>query len=64
MDALITELQNGTVTLRKRRRPEDFKNPSLKELFETLEQSQKQNRSSKTLLIGYNFVTRATSEQF
>uniref|UniRef100_A0A1L8DCB7 Putative wasp-related protein n=1 Tax=Nyssomyia neivai TaxID=330878 RepID=A0A1L8DCB7_9DIPT len=64
MDALISELNNGTVTLR-RRRPPDTRNPALKELFETLEEVQKQNRSSKTL-IGFNLksMTRTTSEHF
>uniref|UniRef100_A0A1B0CEY5 Uncharacterized protein n=1 Tax=Lutzomyia longipalpis TaxID=7200 RepID=A0A1B0CEY5_LUTLO len=67
MDALISELKDGRVTLR-RRRPTDTGNPALKELFDTLERVQKQNRSSKTLMEinqkELRNVTRTTSERF
>lgn len=56
MDALISELKHGQVTLRRRnRRPQETTNPALKELFAVLEQSQQQNRSSKTFLINQKY---------
>lgn len=56
MDALISELKHGQVTLRRRnRRPQENTNPALKELFAVLEQSHQQNRSSKTFLINHKY---------
>lgn len=46
MDALIAELRDGSVTLRRNRR-QTAMNAALQEMFETLELSRKQNRSSR-----------------
>lgn len=48
MDALIAELRDGTVTLRRNQHKTPT-NPALKEMFETLELSRKQNRNSRML---------------
>lgn len=70
MDALISELKNGRVTLRRRQAPRDTKNAALQELFAVLEHSQQQNRQSKTFLINHKYnlheaaTTTAESEQF
>lgn len=65
MDALISELKNGQVTLRRRQRPQDHHtNPALRELFEVLAQSQQQNRTSKTFLVNNKLaVFNAASQQ-
>lgn len=55
MDALISELKNGRVTLRRRQVTQETKNAALKELFEVLEHSQQQNRSSRTFLINHKY---------
>lgn len=55
MDALISELKNGRVTLRRRQAPRDTTNAALKELFEVLQHSQEQNRSSKSFLINHKY---------
>lgn len=60
--ALISELKSGQVTLRRTKRKETT-NPALRELFETLEMSQKQNRSSKTFLLKYK-ISPEDGEQF
>lgn len=62
MDALISELKHGQVTLRRRKRPDQqAANPALKELFAVLEASQKQNRTSKTFLINHKLNIPPTS---
>lgn len=48
MDALINELRDGTVTLRRNRRKSP--NAALQEMFETLELSRKQNRNSRIVI--------------
>ncbi|GAB0096558.1 hypothetical protein DMENIID0001_120820 [Sergentomyia squamirostris] len=65
MDALVNELKNGAVTLRRRRPTDSGRNPALRELFDTLEMAQKQNRSSRTLM-GSDFlnVAHRISEKF
>lgn len=55
MDALISELKNGRVTLRRRQAPRDTTNAALKELFDVLSHSQEQNRSSKSFLINHKY---------
>lgn len=55
MDALISELKNGRVTLRRRQAPRETTNEALKELFAVLESSQQQNRSSRTFLINHKY---------
>lgn len=52
MDALIAELQglrDGTITLRNRRRKTPT-NAALKEMFDTLELSHKQNHNSRIVI--------------
>lgn len=49
MDALIAQLRDGTVTLRRNRR-ETTTTAALKEMFETLELSRQQNRSSRIVV--------------
>lgn len=49
MDALIAELRDGTVTLR-RNRHKTSTNAALQEMFETLEISRKQNRESQLVI--------------
>lgn len=49
MDALIAELRDGTVTLRRNRRKTPT-NAALQEMFETLELSRKQNRNSRIVM--------------
>lgn len=52
MDALIAQLRDGTVTLRKSRRRTES-NAALQEMFATLELSRKQNRSSRLVVDGH-----------
>lgn len=52
MDALIAQLRDGTVTLRKSRRRTET-NAALQEMFETLELSRKQNRNSRIVVDGH-----------
>lgn len=49
MDALIAELRDRTVTLRRNRQKTQT-NAALQEMFETLELSRKQNRNSRTVM--------------
>lgn len=49
MDALIAELRDGAVTLRRNRR-KTATNAALKEMFETLELTRKQNRNSRIVM--------------
>lgn len=49
MDALIAELRDGAVTLRRNRRKTPT-NAALQEMFETLELSRKQNRNSRIVI--------------
>lgn len=49
MDALIAQLRDGSVTLRKNRR-KSRNNPALQEMFEIMEVSRQQNRNSKMLV--------------
>lgn len=49
MDALIAQLRDGTVTLRKSQR-KTATSAALKEMFETLELSRKQNRNSRIVV--------------
>lgn len=49
MDALIAQLRDGSVTLRKNRR-KSKNNPALQEMFDILEISRQQNRNSKMLV--------------
>lgn len=49
MDALIAELRDGTVTLRRNRRVPGS-SAALQEMFRTLELSKKQNRNSRILM--------------
>lgn len=59
MDALIAELRDGTVTLRKNRH-QNKNNPALNEMFEMLEVSRKQNRNSN-ILVDSQFSIAATT---
>lgn len=49
MDAIISQIKDGTVTLRKRRRKTQT-NAALQEMFQMLEISRKQNRNSNILV--------------
>lgn len=49
MDALIAQLRDGTVTLRRNRRKTPT-NAALQEMFDTLELTQKQNRNSRIVI--------------
>ncbi|XP_031633265.1 paramyosin isoform X2 [Contarinia nasturtii] len=49
MDALIAQLRDGAVTLRRNRRKTPT-NAALQEMFETLELSRKQNRNSRIVI--------------
>lgn len=62
MDALISELKNGRVTLRRRQAPRDTENAALRELFEVLQHSQEQNRSSKSFLINHKYNVAEAEE--
>lgn len=50
MDALIAQLRDGSVTLRRNQRRKTHTNAALQEMFAVLEQSRTQNRSSKQLV--------------
>lgn len=52
IDEIVSQIKNGTVTLRKRRPPKQLenKNPLLTEMFQLLEKSRKQNRNSKIII--------------
>lgn len=64
MDALIAQLRDGSVTLRKNRR-KSRNNPALQEMFEIMEVSRQQNRSSKMLVDSDIIVASpGTEEQF
>lgn len=63
MDALIAQLRDGTVTLRRNRRKTPT-SAALKEMFETLELSRKQNRNSRMLAESHmNFSTRLDTNE-
>lgn len=49
MDALIAELRDGAVTLRRNRR-KTATNAALQEMFATLELSRKHNRNSRIIV--------------
>lgn len=49
MDAIISQLKDGSVTLRRRRRKTQT-NAALQEMFQILEISRKQNRNSNILV--------------
>lgn len=49
MDAIISQIKDGTVTLRKRRRKTQT-NAALQEMFQILEISRHQNRNSNILV--------------
>lgn len=64
MDALIAQLRDGSVTLRKNRR-KSRNNPALQEMFEIMEISRQQNRSSKMLVDSdITVASPGTEEQF
>lgn len=50
MDALIAQLRDGSVTLRRNKYRRTNTNAALQEMFAVLEQSRNQNRSSKQLV--------------
>lgn len=67
MDALIAELRDGSVTLRRNNRRKTRTNAALQEMFAILEESRTQNRSSKKLvdidlrLVGNSFLNSNTN---
>lgn len=63
MDALIAQLRDGTVTLRKNRR-QTHKTAALQEMFEILEISRKQNRNSKIVMDSQANIVKLTNENF
>lgn len=62
MDALISQLKDGTVTLRKRDQRKSRNNPALQEMFEILELSRRQNRNS-IMLVNSDLTIGASSLQ-
>lgn len=62
MDALIAQLRDGSVILRKNRR-KSRNNPALQEMFEIMEISRQQNRSSKMLVDSDITVASPESEE-
>lgn len=50
MDALIAQLRDGSVTLRRNKHRRTKTNAALQEMFAVLEQSRNQNRSSMQLV--------------
>lgn len=63
MDALIAELRDGSVTLRRNRR-KTYNNPALQEMFECLEISQRQNRNSRIVLDSRANVIKLANDKF
>lgn len=61
MDALIAELRDGSVTLRRNRR-KTYNNPALQEMFEVLELSQRQNRNSRIVMDSRTNVVKLANE--
>lgn len=62
MDALIAQLRDGSVILRKNRR-KSRNNPALQEMFDIMEISRQQNRSSKMLVDSDITVASPESEE-
>lgn len=66
MDAIISQIKDGSVTLRKRRRKTQT-NAALQEMFQILEISRTQNRNSNILVSSQLNVVlsspKATSEE-
>lgn len=60
MDALIAQLRDGTVTLRRNRR-KTVNNVALQEMFETLELSRKQNRNSRIAVESHTHTSNKTN---
>lgn len=63
MDALIAQLRDGSVTLRRNRRKTQ-NNAALQEMFDVLEASRRQNRTSKIVIDSQTNIVKLSHEKF